>query len=61
MLRIKNKFDLTGKVALVTGASKGIGASIARGFAEYGAEVFICSRSQESIDQVAEYHKKRWF
>jgi len=40
-------------VAIVTGASKGIGLSIARGLAEYGAKVVISSRSQESLDVVA--------
>ena len=53
-IRIKNKFDLTDKVAIVTGASRGIGESIARGLAEFGAKVVITSRSQESIDAVAE-------
>ncbi|PXX27267.1 SDR family NAD(P)-dependent oxidoreductase [Arenibacter sp. ARW7G5Y1] len=51
--RIKQKFDLRNKVAIVTGASKGIGASIARGLAEYGAKVVISSRSQEAVDEVA--------
>lgn len=52
-IRIKNQFDLMGKVAVVTGASKGIGESIARGLAEYGAKVVVSSRSQESVDAVA--------
>jgi NAD(P)-dependent dehydrogenase (short-subunit alcohol dehydrogenase family) len=51
--RIKEKFDLKNKVAIVTGASKGIGESIARGLAEYGAKVVIGSRNQEAVDQVA--------
>jgi len=50
--RIQQKFDLKGKVAIVTGASKGIGESIARGLAEFGAKVVISSRNQEAIDQV---------
>src|SRR5437870_13902441 len=37
-------FDLTGKVALVTGGSKGLGKAMARGFAEAGADVIISSR-----------------
>ena len=56
--RIKQKFDLKGKVAIVTGASKGIGESIARGLAEYGAKVIISSRSQEAVDQVANNMKR---
>jgi len=50
---IKQKFDLKDKVAIVTGASKGIGESIARGLAEYGAKVVISSRNQEAVNQVA--------
>jgi NAD(P)-dependent dehydrogenase (short-subunit alcohol dehydrogenase family) len=38
----------------VTGASKGIGESIARGLAEYGAKVVVSSRSQEAVDQVVD-------
>ena len=58
MNRIKQKFDLTGKVAIVTGSSKGIGESIARGFAEHGAKVIVSSRKQEAVDAVAASFKK---
>ncbi|MEM9546712.1 MAG: glucose 1-dehydrogenase [Bacteroidota bacterium] len=54
MNNIKKKFDLTGKVAIVTGASKGIGESIARGLSEYGAKVVVSSRSQEAVDNVVQ-------
>lgn len=53
-MRIKSKFDLTGKVAIITGSSKGIGESIARGLAEFGAHVVISSRDQEAVDQIAQ-------
>ncbi|WP_424001181.1 glucose 1-dehydrogenase [Maribacter sp. IgM3_T14_3] len=53
MNSIKQKFDLTGKVAIVTGSSKGIGLSIARGLAENGAKLVISSRNQEAVDAVA--------
>ncbi len=51
--RIKPLFRLDGKIALVTGASKGIGEAIARGLAEFGARVVISSRNQAAVDQVA--------
>lgn len=50
---IKEKFDLTGKVAIVTGSSKGIGEAMARGMAEFGATVVVSSRKQEAVDKVA--------
>jgi NAD(P)-dependent dehydrogenase (short-subunit alcohol dehydrogenase family) len=49
----KQAFSLTGKVALITGASKGIGESIARFYAAFGAKVVINSRKQDELDQVA--------
>ncbi len=53
MDQIKSKFNLTGKVAIVTGSSKGIGKAIAQGLAEHGAKVVISSRKQEAVDEVA--------
>ena len=53
MNQITSKFDLDGKVAIVTGASKGIGKSIAQGLAENGARVVVSSRKQEAVDAVA--------
>lgn len=46
-------FDLTGKVAIVTGASRGIGRSIALGLTENGADVVLCSRNQGDLEPVA--------
>ena len=52
--RIQPLFQLDDKVALVTGASKGIGEAMARGLAEFGAKVVVSSRKQEAVDAVAE-------
>jgi NAD(P)-dependent dehydrogenase (short-subunit alcohol dehydrogenase family) len=47
------QFDLRNKVAVVTGASKGIGESMARLLAAAGAKVVVSSRKQEAVDEVA--------
>src|SRR5450432_2518947 len=47
------RFDLSGRVALVTGGSKGLGKCMARTFAEAGADIFICSRSQDELKAAA--------
>ncbi|HWS47945.1 MAG TPA: SDR family oxidoreductase [Acidimicrobiia bacterium] len=46
-------FRLDGKVAIVTGAGRGIGAAIARTFADAGADVLLAARTQEQLDEVA--------
>ena len=48
------ELNLKNKVALITGASKGIGEAIAIAFAAHGAEVVINSRKQEELDIVVE-------
>lgn len=49
----KALFDLTGKVAIITGASKGIGEDMARVFARFGAKVVVSSRKQDACDALA--------
>ena len=49
-----SRFDLTGKVAIITGSSKGIGKAIAKEFAAHGAQVVISSRKFDACERVAE-------
>ena len=50
----KNLFDLTGKVAIVTGAARGLGKAIAGGYADYGAAVVLVDVDVEELRKVAD-------
>jgi 3-oxoacyl-[acyl-carrier protein] reductase len=49
-----SKFELQGKVAIVTGGAGGIGSCIAREYADAGARVVVASRNQENLDKVVQ-------
>lgn len=51
---MSQRFDLSGRVALIAGASRGIGEAIAHGFAQHGATVVCSSRKQADCEKVAE-------
>ena len=51
---MKSLFDLTGKVAVVTGGSRGIGAMIARGFVENGVRTYITARKEQELMATAD-------
>lgn len=48
-------FDLNGRTALITGGGSGLGRQIAEVFAEYGANIAVCSRKLEKCQETAEY------
>ncbi len=54
-MSILDRFALDGKVALITGAGKGIGAEIARVFAEAGADLVLAARTESDLQQVASH------
>lgn len=56
---MKTLFDLKGKVAIVTGASSGLGADAARAYAEAGASVALLARRVDKLEQLAEELKQK--
>ncbi len=61
MTDVKSLFDLSGKTALVTGGSRGLGAEIAEGLAEAGASIFLLARRDQWLSPTIEEFQKRGF
>jgi len=58
---VKELFDLTGKTAIVTGGSRGIGKEMAEALAEAGANLMLCARRQEWLDETVKEFEQRGF
>jgi NAD(P)-dependent dehydrogenase (short-subunit alcohol dehydrogenase family) len=57
-MHTKQLFDLTGRVAIISGGSIGLGRQMAEGLAEMGANLVLCARKKERCEQAAEELKK---
>ncbi len=53
-MNVKRLFDLTGRVAIITGGSIGLGRQMAEGLADMGADLVLCARKKERCEQAAE-------
>ncbi len=58
---IKELFDLTGKTAIITGGSRGIGVEMAEGLAEAGASLMLCARREEWLVETVEEFRSKEF
>jgi NAD(P)-dependent dehydrogenase (short-subunit alcohol dehydrogenase family) len=58
---IRELFDLSGKTAIVTGGSRGIGKEMAEGLAEAGASLMLCARREEWLGETLEEFRRRGF
>lgn len=58
-MNTRNLFDLTGRTAIITGGSRGLGQQMALAFADHGANVVIASRKLENCEEVADQVRAR--
>jgi gluconate 5-dehydrogenase len=61
MRHVKELFDLSGRVAVVTGGSRGLGKEMAEGLAEAGASLMLCARREEWLQPTVEEFRGRGF
>jgi gluconate 5-dehydrogenase len=61
MPKVQDLFDLSGKTAIVTGGSRGIGKEMAEGLAEAGANLMLCARRSEWLDETLTEFEERGF
>jgi 7-alpha-hydroxysteroid dehydrogenase len=59
MSSVFDQFDLTGKVAIITGSGRGLGKAMAIALGEAGADVVVTSRTQQEIEETAREIEKR--
>src|SRR5215470_18973998 len=52
-MNVRQLFDLSGRVAIITGGSVGLGRQMANGLAEMGANIVLCARKKERCEQAA--------
>lgn len=57
--KMKNYFDLTGDVAVVTGASSGLGVQFSKALANQGAKLALFARREDKLKNVTEKNRKR--
>ena len=53
--KLRSLFDMSGRVVIVTGGTRGIGRALAEGYASAGAKVVVASRKQDAVDETAEH------
>jgi NAD(P)-dependent dehydrogenase (short-subunit alcohol dehydrogenase family) len=58
---LRQLFDLSGRVAIVTGGSRGLGLEMAEGLAEAGASLMLCARRQQWLDPALEAMRTKGF
>src|SRR5215211_7136126 len=58
---VKELFDLSGRVGVVTGGSRGLGQEMAEGFAEAGASLMLCARREEWLTPTVEEMRAKGF
>ena len=58
-VNVKQLFDLTGRVAIVSGGSMGLGLQMAEGLAEMGATLVVCARKKERCEEAADALRRR--